>query len=251
VELTDQIVLIAGGASGLGAAVARHCARRGAKVAILDIDDAGSGLAEVLGGLFVRADITREADVNSALDQIEAHFGIARILVNCAGIAPHALTLRQEGPHDVELFRRVLEINVLGAFIISSRFAARLRKAEIVDEERGVVINTGSVAGFEGQAGQVAYASSKAAVAGMTLPLARDLAPNAIRVMTIAPGVFDTPMLKDLPSANRYDLGSQAPHPARLGRPEEFALLVESIIANPMLNGDVVRLDGALRLGPY
>lgn len=142
------------------------------------------------------------------------------------------------------------EINVLGTFIMSSRFAARLRKAEIIDEERGVVINTGSIAGFEGQAGQVAYASSKAAVAGMTLPLARDLAPTAIRVMTIAPGVFDTPMLDGLPPASRNELGSQTPHPARLGRPEEFALLIESIITNPMMNGDVVRLDGGLRLGP-
>lgn len=249
-ELNDQTVLVAGGASGLGAAVARHCAERGAKVAILDIDETGRRFEE-LGGLFVRTDVTREAEVDSALDQIEAHFGVARILVNCAGIAPHALTLRREGPHDVELFRRVLEINVLGTFIMASRFAARLRKAEIIGEERGVVINTGSIAGFEGQAGQVAYASSKAAVAGMTLPLARDLAPYGIRVVTIAPGVFDTPMLKDLPPASRYDLGSQTPHPARLGRPEEFALLVESIIANPMLNGDVVRLDGALRLGPH
>ncbi|MEO6381488.1 MAG: SDR family NAD(P)-dependent oxidoreductase [Nitrobacter sp.] len=250
-QLNGQIVLVAGGASGLGAAVARHCAERGAKVSILDIDDAGRALAEELGGLFVRTDITRVTEVNSALDQVEAHFGIARILVNCAGIAPHALTLRREGPHDVELFRRVLEINVLGTFIMSSRFAERLRRAEDADEERGIIINTGSIAGFEGQAGQVAYASSKAAVAGMTLPLARDLAPNAIRVMTIAPGVFDTPMLDGWPPASRNEMGSQTPHPARLGRPEEFALLVESIIANPMMNGDVVRLDGGLRLGPH
>lgn len=250
-ELENQSVIVTGGASGLGAAVAEHFAQRGARLCILDINEEGRALAEKVGASFVRADVSNEAEVLKAFEEAEALNGVARILVNCAGIAPNAHAVTGRGPHPLDLFCRTLEVNFVGTFITSSRFAHRLSGIPMLGEERGIIINTGSIAGFEGQAGQVAYASSKAAVAAMTLPLARDLAPYLIRVMTIAPGVFETPMLDGISGGDRNVLGSQTPHPARLGRPNEFALLVESIIRNPMMNGDVVRLDGALRLGPY
>jgi NAD(P)-dependent dehydrogenase (short-subunit alcohol dehydrogenase family) len=173
------------------------------------------------------------------------------VLVNCAGIAPAAKTIGKEGqPHDIGTFRKAIEVNLIGTFIMLSRFAARLATLAPVGEERGVIINTASVAAYEGQVGQTAYGASKAGVVGLTLPAARDLAPHGIRVVTIAPGIFWTPMLASLPQAAQDSLGKQVPFPSRLGRPEEYAELVSAIIANPMLNGETIRLDGAIRMGP-
>ncbi len=181
----------------------------------------------------------------------EAAHGVARVLVNCAGVAIAVKTVgREAAPHPLDQFRKVVEINLIGTFNVISKFAARLSQAEPLGEERGVIINTASVAAFEGQIGQAAYSASKGGVAGMTLPIARDLSQFGIRVMTIAPGIFWTPMLGGLPQAAQDSLGKQVPFPSRLGRPEEYAMLAASIIANPMLNGETIRLDGAIRMAP-
>ena len=251
-ELAGLAAVVTGGASGLGAATATALVAAGVRVALLDMDaEHGEAHARSLGGLFARTDVTDEASVDAALAAAEAAHGTARMLVNCAGIAPAARTVnRERQPHALALFRRAVEVNLVGTFNVLSRFAARLAAAEPVGEERGVIVNTASVAAFDGQVGQAAYAASKAGVAGMTLPLARDLAPLGIRVMTIAPGIFWTPMLAGMPPEVQDSLGRQVPFPPRLGRPEEYAQLVAAIIANPMLNGEVIRLDGAIRMGP-
>ena len=244
--------IVVGGASGLGLATAAKIAAQGASVTILDINE-GEGVAAAaqIGALFIRADVTSGDSIAAALDQSAAAHGTARILVNCAGIAPGARTVDRNGmPHALDLFRRALEVNLLGTFNTVSQFAARSLAMEPIGEERGVIVNTASVAAFDGQIGQVAYAASKSGVAGMTLPLARDLAQHLIRVVTIAPGIFLTPMLLGLPEDAQASLGKQVPHPSRLGRPEEFADLVESLISNPMLNGEVIRIDGAIRMAP-
>ncbi|HET8612414.1 MAG TPA: SDR family NAD(P)-dependent oxidoreductase [Sphingomonas sp.] len=251
-ELNGSAALVTGGASGLGGATAAMLASRGARVTILDVNaEAGEAHAAAIGGRFVKADVTSEAEVAAALDQAEWAHGVARILVNCAGVAPAIKTVSKEGKaHPLDAFRKAIEINLIGTYNLIAQFAARLSAAEPIGEERGVIVNTASVAAYDGQIGQAASAASKGGVVGLTLPVARDLAQHRIRVMTIAPGIFLTPMLMGLPQAAQDSLGTQVPHPSRLGRPEEYAQLVESIIANPMLNGEVIRLDGAIRMAP-
>ncbi|MGV3770638.1 MAG: SDR family NAD(P)-dependent oxidoreductase [Sphingobium phenoxybenzoativorans] len=251
-ELKDLAAIVMGGASGLGGATAKLLAEGGAKVAIFDLnEEAGESHARAIGGIFVKANVSDEVSVTAALDAAEARHGVARILVNCAGVAPAIKTVGKENvPHPMDQYRRAIEINLIGTFLMISRFAARLAAVDAIGEERGVIVNTASVAAYDGQIGQAAYASSKGGVVGMTLPVARDLAQHKIRVMTIAPGIFLTPMLMGLPQAAQDSLGTQVPHPSRLGRPEEYAKLVESIIANPMLNGETIRLDGAIRMAP-
>ncbi len=244
--------IVTGGASGLGAATARMLAAKGAKVTLFDLNaEVGKANADEIGGLFVKTNVTDDAEVVAAIEQAEKAHGIARILVNCAGIAPGAKTVGREAkPHPLDSFRKAIEINLIGTFNVISKMAARLSTAEPIGEERGVIVNTASVAAYDGQIGQAAYAASKGGVVGMTLPIARDLASLKIRVMTIAPGIFWTPMLASFTPELQASLGAQVPHPSRLGRPEEYAQLAEAIIANPMLNGEVIRLDGAIRMAP-
>ncbi|WP_432382693.1 3-hydroxyacyl-CoA dehydrogenase [Duganella sp. P38] len=250
-QIQDSVFIITGGASGLGAATARMVAKQGGKVVLADVQaQAGQQLAAELGGVFVRCDVTSEDDgkavVAAALVQ-----GTLRGIVNCAGIAPAAKTVGKDGPHALELFQKVVMINLVGTFNMARLAAdAMSRNAPLETGERGVVINTASVAAFDGQIGQAAYASSKAAVAGLTLPMARDLSRNGIRVMTIAPGIFETPMLMGMPQEVQDALGAMVPFPPRLGKPDEYALLAKAIIENPMLNGETIRLDGAIRMQP-
>lgn len=250
-EVAGLAAVVTGAASGLGAATARMLAAKGAKVAIFDLnEEVGQATAKEIGGTYFSVNVSDDASVAAALEAAEKAHGVARILVNCAGIAPGAKTVGRENvPHSLDLYRKTIEVNLIGTFNMISKFAARLAAADPVGEERGVIVNTASVAAFEGQVGQAAYASSKGGVVGMTLPVARDLAPLKIRVMTIAPGIFMTPMMAAMPQNVQDSLAAQVPHPSRLGAPEEYAQLVESIIANPMLNGDVIRLDGAIRMG--
>jgi NAD(P)-dependent dehydrogenase (short-subunit alcohol dehydrogenase family) len=251
-DVKGTAALVAGGASGLGSATASALAAAGARVTIIDRNaEAGQALADAIGGIFIAADVTEEASVVDALSRAEASHGVARVLVNCAGIAPAVRLIGRDGkPHSFDVFRRTIDVNLLGSFNMLSQFAARLAGADPIGEERGIIINTASVAAFDGQIGQAAYAASKAAIAGLTLPAARDLAQHRIRVMTIAPGLFLTPMLRGLPQPAQDSLVTQCLHPPRLGHPDEYAQLVMSIIANPMLNGEVIRLDGAIRLAP-
>ena len=245
----DIAAIITGGASGLGAATAALLAERGAKVALFDIDEKkGCVHAAAIGGLYVKVDVTSEAEVIAGLDLAEAAHGTARILVNCAGVAPAAPVIRKQEPHPIDAFRKVIDVNLTGTFLMLSRFAWRVRNAQLIEEDRGVIINTSSIAAYDGQSGLAAYSASKAAIIGMTHPVALDLAPDAIRVMTIAPGLFDTPMNDDYLIRRYSDPGNQVPHPARMGKAEEFARLAEHIIENSMLNGNVIRIDGALRL---
>ncbi len=251
-DLHGVAAVVTGGASGLGAATGAALAAAGAKVTLLDLDRTrGEAQAAEIGGRFEAVDVTDDAAVAAALDAAQAVHGVARVLVNCAGIAPAARVVNREGlPHALALFRKVIEINLIGTFCVAAAFAARLSKADSVGEGRGVIVNTASVAAFDGQIGQAAYAASKGGVAALTLPLARDLAQHGIRVMTIAPGLFLTPMLAGMPQAVQDSLGQQVPFPSRLGKPEEYAQMVLSIIASPMLNGETIRLDGALRMTP-
>lgn len=250
--MRDCAAIVTGGASGLGGATARMLAGAGARVTLFDLNtEAGEAAATAIGGRFAAVDVTDEDAVAAAVAAAEAALGPARILVNCAGIAPVGRLVGKDGtPLAAAAFRRAIEINLVGSVVVMAQVAARLIAADIAGEERGVFVNTASVAAFDGQVGQVAYAASKAGVAGMTLPLARDLAQHRIRVMAIAPGIFLTPMLMGLPQAAQDSLGTQVPHPSRLGRPEEYAALVESIVRNPMLNGETIRLDGAIRMAP-
>ncbi len=250
--MTDIAAIVTGGASGLGEGKEAMMAEAGARVTIFDLNaDIGAATAARIGGRFARVDVTDDQGVADALAEAEQAHGVARVLVNCAGIAPAVKTVGKDGtPHPLDLFRKTVEINLVGSFNIISKFAARLAAAEQIGEERGVIVNTASVAAYDGQVGQVAYAASKGGIVGLTLPVARDLAQHRIRVMTIAPGIFLTPMLMGLPQAAQDSLGTQVPHPSRLGRPEEYAQLIASIIANPMLNGEVIRLDGAIRMAP-
>lgn len=245
-------VVITGGASGLGEATARMLAAKGAKVALFDVnEEVGRKTAESIAGAFFKVDVTDDESANEGLAAAEAAHGPARVLVNCAGIAPAVRVVAKDGtPHPLASYRKAIEINLIGTFNLLSKVAARIIAAGIEGEEAGVIINTASVAAYDGQIGQAAYASSKGGVVGLTLPAARDLAQHRIRVMTIAPGIFLTPMLMGLPQAAQDSLGTQVPHPSRLGRPTEYAQLVESILANPMLNGEVIRLDGAIRMAP-
>ena len=251
-DIKGVAAIITGGASGLGNATAKMLAANGAKVTIFDLnEEVGKAKAEEIGGLFCNVNVADEASVTAGLDAAEAMHGVARILVNCAGIAPGVKTVGKENaPHPLDVYRKTIEVNLIGTFNVISKFAARAAGTEEVEGERGVIVNTASVAAFEGQIGQAAYSSSKGGVVGMTLPVARDLAQHKIRVMTIAPGIFLTPMLEAFPQHLQDALGAQVPHPSRLGKPAEYAQLVESIVRNPMLNGEVIRLDGAIRMAP-
>jgi NAD(P)-dependent dehydrogenase (short-subunit alcohol dehydrogenase family) len=250
-EIPGNAFLISGGASGLGAATARLIAEHGGKVAIADLNEAvGNALAGELGGVFVKCDVSREDD---AIHAVAAATGLGTLvgLVNCAGVAPAMKTVGKDGPHPLESFRRTIEINLIGTFNVLRLAAAEMAKNEPnANGERGVIVNTASVAAFDGQVGQAAYAASKSGVAGMTLPIARDLSRNGIRVMTIAPGIFETPMLLGMPKEVQESLGAMVPFPPRLGKPIEYAMLVKQIFENTMLNGEVIRLDGAIRMQP-
>lgn len=254
-ELRDATFVISGAASGLGAATARRLVAGGARVIIGDVNQpAGMALAEELGAAarFVPMDVTAEAQVAAALAAAREHFGGVHGAICCAGIGVAEKVLGRNGPHALDLFTRVIQVNLVGTFNVVRLAAAAMAEQapRTPDGERGVIVMTASVAAFEGQIGQPAYAASKAGVAGMTLPLARELARYGIRVVSIAPGIFDTPMLAGLPDAARQSLAQQVPFPSRLGQPAEYAALVQHIIENPMLNGTVVRLDGALRMAP-
>jgi NAD(P)-dependent dehydrogenase (short-subunit alcohol dehydrogenase family) len=242
--------IVTGGASGLGAATALLLNNLGAKVAIFDVNRSlGEAVALEMAAHFYCVDVTSQDSVIEALHNVNGSCGAARILVNCAGIGPPAKAIDREGrAQDLALFKRIIDINLIGTFNVASKFAANAMKLDAMGEERGVIINTASVAAFEGQIGQAAYAASKGGIVALTLPLAREFARSAIRVVTIAPGLFLTPLLASLPEAAQRSLGQQVPFPNRLGTPEEFAQLVQSIIANPMLNGETVRLDGAIRM---
>jgi NAD(P)-dependent dehydrogenase (short-subunit alcohol dehydrogenase family) len=247
--------LVTGGASGLGEATARTLARAGAQVTIVDLDQArGDALAGELGGRaqYVRTDVTDADQAGAAVDAAASTGTPLRLAVNCAGIAIATRTLARDGtPHDLAAFERVVRINLIGTFNVLRLAAAAMAKTEpLEDGERGLVVNTASVAAFEGQIGQVAYAASKGGVVGMMLPAARDLAAVGVRVCTIAPGTFETPMMGILPPEARDALAANIPFPHRLGRPEEYAALVRHLAENPMINGEVIRLDGALRMPP-
>jgi NAD(P)-dependent dehydrogenase (short-subunit alcohol dehydrogenase family) len=250
-DIKGVVVLVTGGASGLGAAVVNRLAQAGAKLVIVDLNLAlGQSLASRLNALFIQADVTSETQIEQAFAEAEVFYhDQVRVLVNCAGIGPPGKTIDRQGQAlPLSDFAKIVNINLNGTFNVLSKFAARLHRAELLGEERGVIINTASVAAFDGQIGQPAYAASKAGVVGMTLPLARELARYGIRVMSIAPGIFLTPLLASLPQQVQDSLGAQVPFPNRLGKPDEFAQLVESIIGNPLLNGEVIRLDGAIRM---
>lgn len=251
-KLQGAACLVTGGASGLGQATARRLVEAGAQVTLVDLPSSeGEAVSEELGesALFAAADVTSEQDVLAALETAERQ-GPLRLAVNCAGVATPGRVLGRSGPLDLDDFARVVQVNLFGTFNIARLAAARIAAGTPVDGERGIIVNTASVAAFEGQIGQAAYAASKGGVAGLTLPLARDLADRLIRVVSIAPGLFETPMLAALPEEAKQSLGAQVPHPSRLGRPEEYAALVEHIATNPMLNGETIRLDGAVRLPP-
>jgi NAD(P)-dependent dehydrogenase (short-subunit alcohol dehydrogenase family) len=249
-HVEGQSAIVTGGASGLGAATVRMLASRGAKVAIFDTQrELGEFLANEVGALFVHLDVTDESAVVAGFKFAAAAHGCARILVNCAGIAPAIKTVGGDFvPHPLDRFRQVIDVNLVGTFSVLSHFAARLAAAPLVGEERGIIINTASIAAFEGQIGHAAYSASKAGIVGLTLPVARELASSQIRIMTIAPGVFRTPIVARLSPEVQESVSRQIPHPSRMAEPWEFAQLVESIILNPMLNGETIRIDGAIRL---
>ncbi|WP_291337901.1 3-hydroxyacyl-CoA dehydrogenase [Acinetobacter sp. UBA801] len=254
-NIQGKVCVVTGGASGLGAATAQHLVVQGAKVILVDMNqELGQQLQQQLGenAEFIAVDVTDENQVQQLFNHIEQKYGQLNGLVNCAGIAPSAKVLGRDGLHDLAMFQKVLNINVTGSFNMI-RFAAQLMsKYDLAadEEERGVIVNTASVAAFDGQIGQSAYSASKGAIVGMTLPLARELAREAIRVMTIAPGIMETPMLKALPQQVQDALGQMVPFPPRLAKPEEFAQLVGHIFENGYLNGEVIRLDGAIRMQP-
>jgi NAD(P)-dependent dehydrogenase (short-subunit alcohol dehydrogenase family) len=254
-QLADSTFLVTGGGSGLGAACARAFVAGGASVVVADVNEAtGEALADELGAQarFARTDVTDEASVRAAVDLAREAFGGLHGAINCAGIAIAARVLGREGPHALDRFARVIQVNLIGTFNVIRLAAAAMAANEprTASGERGVIINTASVAAFEGQIGQAAYSASKGGVAALTLPVARELARFGIRVVAIAPGIFDTPMLGSLPEAARASLGQQVPFPPRLGRPDEFAALARQIVENEMLNGETIRLDGAIRMAP-
>jgi NAD(P)-dependent dehydrogenase (short-subunit alcohol dehydrogenase family) len=252
-DWSGHTAIVTGGASGLGAATARKLSESGLKVALFDLNvDAGEGLAAQLGGAFAKVDVSDAASVAQGLALIEERLGAPRVLVNCAGVGPAAKTVSRGVAHDAALFDKVVRINLIGSFNCASQVAARMIAQEPVnaDGARGVIVNTASVAAYDGQIGQVAYAASKGGIVGMTLPMARDLADKGVRVCTIAPGLFLTPLLEGLPTEVQQSLGAQVPFPSRLGDPAEYAAMVDHITRNSMLNGEVIRLDGAIRMAP-
>lgn len=245
--------IVTGGASGLGAAVARKLGGLGARVAILDMDDGlGEKVAGDIGGIYSHCNVGDARSVAEALDTVRTALGQERICINCAGIATALTTLHRGEPHDAAVFERVLRVNLMGTFNVASRSAAGMAVLEPVnpDGERGVIVNTASIAAFDGQIGHVAYAASKSGVVGMTLPMARDLARHGIRVVAVAPGMFQTPMATDLPEHLKHSVIENIPFPARLGDPDEFADLVTHCVENPMLNGETIRIDGGCRMPP-
>lgn len=245
--------VVTGGASGLGAATARFLAQAGLRVTLFDLnEDQGRAHAKAIGGQFARVDVADAASVAAGLAQAVAAHGTPRVLVNCAGIGGAAKTVSRGAAHDPALFARIIGVNLIGSFNCASQAAALMAGADPVDRDgaRGVIVSTASVAAFDGQVGQVAYAASKGGIVAMTLPMARDLADKGIRVCAIAPGLFLTPLLAELPPEVQASLGAQVPFPARLGAPEEYAAMVGHITQNPMLNGEVIRLDGAIRMAP-
>jgi len=250
-QIENNVFIVTGGASGLGAATARMIAGAGGTVVIADVQAAaGSALAAELHGQFVQCDVTQEADGMAVVAAATA-LGTLRGLVNCAGVAPAIKTVGKDGPHPLEAFQRAVNINLVGTFNMARLAADAMGKTDAADSgERGIIINTASVAAYDGQIGQAAYGASKAAVVGLTLPMARDLARSGIRVMTIAPGIFETPMLMGMPEEVRDALGKMVPFPPRLGMPHEYAHLAKAIIENVMLNGETIRLDGAIRMQP-
>lgn len=251
-QIKNNTFLVSGGGSGLGAATVRALASAGAGVVIADINkDAGEALAAETGGRFIQTNVTDETAVQAAVDLAVAEFGALNGAINCAGIGVAEKTVGKDGPHSLASFRKVIEVNLIGTFNVIRLAATRMSGQEPNDGgERGVIINTASIAAFDGQIGQAAYSASKGGIVGMTLPIARDLARSGIRVVTIAPGLFDTPLLAGLPEDVKKVLGAQVPFPSRLGDPAEYAALACHIIENAMLNGEVIRLDGALRMPP-
>jgi NAD(P)-dependent dehydrogenase (short-subunit alcohol dehydrogenase family) len=253
VQIQDVVAVVTGGASGLGLATTKRLLDAGAQVVVLDIR--GNETVDELGdrAVFAQTDVTDETAVTAALDIAEG-LGPVRIVVNCAGTGNAIKTLGKDGPFPLDLFKKVVEINLIGTFNVIRLGAERIARTEPIgpetSPERGVIVNTASVAAFDGQIGQAAYSASKGGVVGMTLPIARDLSRNLIRVVTIAPGLFDTPLLAGLPEAAKESLGKQVPHPSRLGNPDEYGALAVHIVENPMLNGEVIRLDGAIRMAP-
>ena len=245
--------IVTGGASGLGAATAQRLADDGLKVALFDLNaEAGAAHAQAIGGHFCAVDVADPASVAQGVAAAQAAVGPVRVLVNCAGIGPAAKTVSRGAAHDPQMFAKTIGVNLIGSFNCASQVAAAMVAHDPVapDGARGVIINTASVAAYDGQIGQVAYAASKGGIAGMTLPMARDLADKGVRVVTIAPGLFLTPLLEGLPQDVQDSLGQQVPFPSRLGDPAEFGRLVCHIVENPMLNGEVIRLDGAIRMAP-
>jgi NAD(P)-dependent dehydrogenase (short-subunit alcohol dehydrogenase family) len=253
-RVQDAIAFVTGGASGLGEATVRTIVDGGGKAAIVDRPNSkGEALAAELGerALFAPADVTSEAEVQAAIDAAAKKFGTINVVVNCAGIGTANRTVTKAGPFPLDLFEITIKVNLIGTFNVIRLTAQKMSSNERNEEgERGVIVNTASVAAFDGQIGQAAYAASKGGVVGMTLPIARDLASLGIRVCTIAPGTFDTPMLAMAPDAIRQGLAAQIPFPSRLGRPAEFAALARHIVENSMLNGETIRLDGAIRMAP-
>ena len=250
-EVNGKVIIVTGGASGLGAATARAAAAKGAKVVIADIREAdGEALAVELGGKFVKCDVTSELDAQAVVTAAIA-MGELRGLVSCAGVATGEKVVGREGASGIKKFALTVQINLVGTYNMINQVAAAMQTLPaMADGERGVMINTASVAAFDGQVGQAAYSASKAGIVGMTLPIARELAKSGIRVMTIAPGIFETPMMDGLPPEVQASLGQMVPFPPRLGRPLEYASLAMHIFENVMLNGEVIRLDGAIRMAP-
>lgn len=250
-QIDHTTALVTGGASGLGLATVQRLAEAGAYVVVLDLPTSdGAAVAERLGDrvVFSPGDVTEPDSVTAALDRAADGPAPLRISVGCAGIGPAAKVVGRKGPFPLELFRQVVEVNLVGMFNVLRLAVERILAADLDGEERGVIVNTASVAAYEGQIGQAAYSASKGGIVAMTLPIARELAERQIRVVTIAPGLFETPLLGSMPQETRNSLGAQVPHPSRLGRPQEYAALVEHVVTNPMLNGDTIRLDGAIRM---
>jgi len=251
-DIAGQAALVTGGGSGLGEGTARALAAAGAKVAVLDINhEAAARVAGEIGGVAIACDVASAASAEAAIATARSAQGAARLLVNCAGIAPAARIVGKDGPMALDAFRRTIEINLIGTFNMMRLAAADMQTlAPNADGERGLIVMTASVATFDGQIGQAGYAASKGGIAALTLPAAREFAKTGIRVMSIAPGLFGTPMLLGMPQALQDSLAAQVPFPARFGRPDEYAALVLHMLANPMLNGETIRLDGAIRMGP-
>ena len=251
-EIDGMAAYVTGGASGLGEGTARALGAAGAKVAILDLQaEKGEAVAAALGGVFVECDVASEAAMLKAMAIAKEAIGPPRILINCAGIGPAAKTTSRGAAHSLDLFQKVIEVNLVGTFNATRLAATEMVTLEpLADGERGVIIATASVAAFDGQVGQVAYSASKGGIVAMTLPIARDLADKGVRVVTIAPGIFETPLLATLPDKVKESLAEAVPFPKKLGQPDEFAALARHIVENVMLNGETIRLDGAIRLAP-